>query len=366
MSGIGDVFAAFDPTNSVNKTRMGDNLQTVFGTPLGITSRQEYARRAGVGGDIRSAAETDYQRALQGARPDQDSPFGSIHYTTGPDGRMTQTSSLNPEDQARLESQRGYMGGQLGLAGDAMGRARAAGGLNLTGSSMLGSGQQYNQQAEDAIFGRATARLDPMWDRRMEASRTQLLNQGLDPSSEAYKNQTSDLNMSRNDAYSSAMNDAIKAGGDRGAQLFGMDLSRAGMANNEASQMHGANYSDMAGAMNGYQPITGMPTMPGFATPAGPNSSAAIASAETLKNSESAADDARTAGRIGAVTGVATGLMGLPKMPGFAGGTPAASGTPYYLQNGPDEQFAGTPYAPQPNTYPKQPWEPGYQAFPQS
>jgi hypothetical protein len=89
----------------------------------------------------------------------------------------------------------------------------------------LGTGDDARKQAIDAAYGQATSRLDPQWDRRMEAGRTQLLNQGLDPSSEAYKNQMQDMNFARNDAYSSAMNGAISQGTEAGHTAFQDNLT---------------------------------------------------------------------------------------------------------------------------------------------
>jgi hypothetical protein len=64
----------------------------------------------------------------------------------------------------------------------------------------VGSGDAARQQAIDAAYGQATSRLDPQWEKREAAARTQLMNQGLDPSSEAFKSQMADMSQQRNDA----------------------------------------------------------------------------------------------------------------------------------------------------------------------
>lgn len=65
------------------------------------------------------------------------------------------------------------------------------------------------QDAADQVYGQAVSRLDPQWARREEAQRTQLMNQGLDPNSEAYKNSMTDLGQQRNDAYGQARSQSV-------------------------------------------------------------------------------------------------------------------------------------------------------------
>jgi hypothetical protein len=117
-------------------------------------------------------------------------------------------------------------------------KTEAKGGLGdaskglLEQSKMLGQGMDWGQfgkvqdgegarnQAINAAYGQATSRLDPQWARREEAERTQLLNSGLDPSSEAYRGAMSEMGNQRNDAYSSAMNSAIGQGQAAGDSVF--------------------------------------------------------------------------------------------------------------------------------------------------
>lgn len=102
------------------------------------------------------------------------------------------------------------------------GAKQAQGGpIDWGGIGQMGStGEEARDQAITGAYNQATSRLDPQWARREEGMNTRLLNQGLDPSSEAYKNSMFDLGQQRNDAYSSAMNGAIAQGTQAGGQMF--------------------------------------------------------------------------------------------------------------------------------------------------
>lgn len=146
---------------------------------------------------------------VQANRPDINTPFAQQGWQQGPDGQWTMNS---------------------GFAGPMAGAANAWGQQALDAANMpLMGGQDAINQAIDSSYGQATSRLDPMWNQREEAMRTQLLNQGLDPTSEAYRTSMGDLGRQRNDAYTSAMNAAIGAGGQRGESLFGMNAAARSM-----------------------------------------------------------------------------------------------------------------------------------------
>lgn len=162
-------------------------------------------------------------------RPNQNTPWASSRWSQGPtpagpasDGSMfgnvasraqapagggqwTQDVSLAPGLQSANDS----MMSQLGSAW----------------ANPLDNGAQARQHAEDAIYGRAASRLDPMWSSREHDMQTQLANQGIDPNSAAYTKASSDFGRNRNDAYSSALMDAIMGGGQEASRQQGMDLT---------------------------------------------------------------------------------------------------------------------------------------------
>lgn len=138
-------------------------------------------------------------------RPNQNTPFGSSRWTVGPDGQYTQdTSFAGP------------------LAGAAHGLESQFAQAN---STPLDNGAQARQHAEDAIYGRATARLDPRFAQEQHDLTTSLANQGIDPNSAAYGKSLDNFGRSKNDAYSSALMDAIMGGGQEASRQQGMDLT---------------------------------------------------------------------------------------------------------------------------------------------
>jgi len=109
-------------------------------------------------------------------------------------------------------------------------------GMDFSDAYAVGDPQGYIQSAEDAIFGRAQARLDPMFGDRQADLDNQLRNQGLRPGDAAYDRAMRNENFARNDAYSSAINDAIMRSGAEGSRLFGMDAARRGIDTGEEIQ----------------------------------------------------------------------------------------------------------------------------------
>lgn len=234
--------------------------------------------------DFAGAAQADAQgrqaatdaQTLQN-RPNQQNAFGvSTQWTTGPDGRPVQTQSFGGPMGGLFSSLQGQaaqsMGQPLNFGGlggmpqalnfqgggqQMPGNAAGVGGPNMMA---LNPGQdprtampdptQARQQAIDAAFGQASSRLDPMWQQREEGMRTQLLNQGLTPGTEAYDKQMAALGQQRNDAYQGALNSAIMQGTDAGNALFRQGLDQnaqhLGAQGQFFGQTLGANNQELA------------------------------------------------------------------------------------------------------------------------
>lgn len=141
--------------------------------------------------------------------------------------RETQTTSVAPELQ-------GAVGGLLGQA-----NANLSTPMDWNQFGTLGNGDTARDQAIDAAYGQATKRLDPQWASRAEAQRTQLMNMGLDPNSEAAKEANMDLGNARNDAYTSAMNAAIGQGTAAGNSVFQNNLASRQQMMAEALKQRG-------------------------------------------------------------------------------------------------------------------------------
>jgi hypothetical protein len=68
------------------------------------------------------------------------------------------------------------------------------------------------QQAQDALYNRQTAYLDPQWQQREEAFRTRMANQGITEGNEAWQNAKFDEDRARSFDYGQARDAAIGAG----------------------------------------------------------------------------------------------------------------------------------------------------------
>jgi hypothetical protein len=131
-------------------------------------------------------------------RPDQYGPFGSTTWNGN--------------------TQRTELAGGLGQGAESlMGQIGAQG--------PLGSGEDARNQAIESAYTQAASRLDPQWSQREESTRAMLANQGLDAGSEAYGNEMGNFSRSRNDAYASAMANAIGQGTAAGNSVFQNNLA---------------------------------------------------------------------------------------------------------------------------------------------
>lgn len=236
------------------------------------------------------------QQQTQANRPNQRNAFGGeVNWQQGPNGQWTQTQGFG-----------GLLGG---TAQNLQGQAAANLGQPVDMSQFNPqSGDAARQQAIDSAYQQATSRLDPQWAQREEGMRTQLLNQGLDPSSEAYRNAMGNLVRERNDAYSSAMNAAIGQGTAAGDSAFRNNLM--------------AQQTNLANLLRGRQlPLEEMQQLQGLlAQPGVPQSNDALTAAIAQNNADMArwqneqGANADVAGGAGALLGTAleTAPMWLP------------------------------------------------------
>lgn len=165
------------------------------GQTLGAAGRDPTGMYGGTNhGGKGAPASPDFTSAVNAQaisnHPNQTNAFGaSSQWTQGPDGQWTQNQTL---------------GGNLG---------EAAG--NLTGAIAGQDPSSIGHARDQSITGaydQAASRLDPQWAQREEQTRSQLLAQGLDPGSEGSQVEMGNFGRARNDAYSSAMNNAIGQG----------------------------------------------------------------------------------------------------------------------------------------------------------
>jgi hypothetical protein len=93
------------------------------------------------------------------------------------------------------------------------------------------------QRVEDALYGRATSRLDPRFNQAQDQLNSSLAAQGITQGSEAYNRELQNFGNTRNDAYSSAMNDAISGSDDAMQRQFNMGLQARQQGVNEANTL---------------------------------------------------------------------------------------------------------------------------------
>jgi hypothetical protein len=228
--------------------------------PLQPMARQGWQAATGSGDKKHSPKPPDYTGAAektaasdqaavnsqtQQNRPDQQNAFGaSSTWTTGPDGKPMQTSSFGSGGLGQAAN------GIMGQMGSAYGTP-----FKFDGPGVM-SGDAARDQAISGAYNQATSRLDPQWDKRLQAERSQLMNQGLDPGSQAFQEQMDSFGRQRNDAYGSAMNSAIGQGTAAGDSMFRNSLA----AHNSAYGEQLGQYSmpmQMAQALRGFTDQSG-------------------------------------------------------------------------------------------------------------
>lgn len=158
-------------------------------------------------------------------------PNGSSQWTVNPDGTRTLTNTL---------------GGALGGANTAL-QDQIAG----QAGTPMPDGTATRNHVIDAMFGQARSRLDPMFDQRESRLNTRLLNQGLDPSAEAYANAMGTESNTRNDAYSQALANAIGMGNDAAQGEFGMNMAARNNPYQQMAMLQGLLQPGMGGALQG-------------------------------------------------------------------------------------------------------------------
>jgi len=117
-----------------------------------------------------ATAESDWEQLqyqTQANRPTQNTPWGTIDWTQDDEGAWTQNVTLSPDQQAALDAQMGLGLSRSELASGMMGRVTDEFGQPMDwdsfseGGAPVDGGDYYGDRAGDALYGRATFRLDP-------------------------------------------------------------------------------------------------------------------------------------------------------------------------------------------------------------
>lgn len=116
---------------------------------------------------------------------------------------------------------------------------RTFGASNPIQSSVGGADAATRNSVEDALYSRASARLDPQFTQAETDLDTKLANQGITLGSDAYTRAKSDFARDKSDAYAAARNDAITGGGAEQSRLFSLGLQQGEFANTAQAQDYG-------------------------------------------------------------------------------------------------------------------------------
>lgn len=163
-------------------------------------------------------------------RPNQNTDYGSTNWSQDAKGNWTQNTSLN---------------GALGAANQGL-QAQAA----ANAGHPMDNGTGARNQAITGAYNQATSRLDPQWGQRQEQLQSQLVNQGLDPSSAAAQQANAEFGRDRNDAYSSAMSGAIGQGTAAQQATFNENMQAQMAPYQQMSALHGLQQMPTFGAAN--------------------------------------------------------------------------------------------------------------------
>lgn len=176
-------------------------------------NRADYMRQHGLapgtqigGGGAPGSATAAIDQQTQANRPDQASPWGSSEWTKDAKGNWTQNVNLS---------------GQMGQTNDLLQQQ-----AHINALRGIDTGEQTRDKVITSAYDQSASRLNPQWQQRDELLASTLANQGLDPNSQAYRNAMRQQGQQRNDAYSSAMANAIAQGTSAQQAQFQQDLAR--------------------------------------------------------------------------------------------------------------------------------------------
>ena len=196
-------------------------------------------------------------------RVNEYTPYGSSVYSkigdvTDPNtpAAYARTTTLDPAQQAIVDQQTAISGSLNTLAGDQLGRVSTALADPFSYEGMPAAptaDAAARQQAIDAMYGQATSRLDPRFSQEQTQLQTDLANQGIGVGSDAYNNALESFGRTKNDAYTSALNQATIGGGAEQSRLFGLQGSQRERAIQEYAQQRNAPLNEVSALMSGTQ-----------------------------------------------------------------------------------------------------------------
>lgn len=172
-------------------------------------------------------------------------------------------SHINQPNMVNTIANAGSINRSLGPTGNIQNALGNYGSLD-NGPSVAGVGDFSGdrQHAEDAIYQRLASRLDPQFSQAQSRLDQSLNDQGIPVGSQAGNTQQDTLARARNDAYSNAALQAVQAGSDEQARLFGESLDArqqyaAEQAQRFSQALGGGNFANEAQAQAFAQALSG-------------------------------------------------------------------------------------------------------------
>jgi len=307
--------------------------------------------------DYEAAAERQAQSSREvteqqtwANRPDQTTPWGQTTWENQMEwdpsteqniNRWSQTTTLDPDAQAALDSQlrltrdRSQLAeGMTGRMPTEYGNAMDWNGIRAGGGDvdprLTDSSAKYRKDAEDAIYNQWSARALPEQERATDDMRTQLYNMGLSEGDPAYMREMEKLRNSQGDQQRMAQYQATIGSGAEAQRMYGMDAGAN--AQNFGQEMTASNYetqqrqqqiaeqmqqrgftlNEINAILHGQQ--VGMPAMPTFNTAQRAEGNQALTAAQMTGQSELDRFNAQQQAMQGMMSGI--GSIGGAFMPG--------------------------------------------------
>lgn len=191
-------------------------------------------------------------------RVNEYTPWGSVIYTDLGNDRWRRDVQLSPDQQRSVE-QEALLDRQLNQLGlDSVGRVQDVMSKPFTLADIprapgIDDFGAERQRVEDALYGRATSRLDPQFETQQRRLETQLTNQGIARGSEAWNREMDSFGRQRTDAYDAARSSAISAGGSEQSRLYGLGQNARERAIQEAAFLRSQPLNEITALMSGGQ-----------------------------------------------------------------------------------------------------------------
>jgi len=191
----------------------------------------------------------------------QVTPYGNLTYSqigTWSDGtpRFQATTTLDPTQQSILNQQNALDLGTSTLGNQQLGRIQANLSTPFSYAGLPAAPQADSgarQQVIDALMSQAHSRLDPQFKQQEDALKTDLANRGIAMDSTAYSRAMDDFNRNKTDAYQTADNQAVAAGGSEQSRLFDIGQQARQQGIQEYTTQRNAPLNEASALMSGTQ-----------------------------------------------------------------------------------------------------------------